>query len=276
MKLKELPDSSTASSIQSDAEAQAKDASAAAQQKLNEQNQNQHVNLKKPIKKEKKLHDLVPRHKNYAGLDCGAKIIENNPESSNPSHVLTENKDDYMLNSCKNNVWFIIELCEPIKLIEFSLANFELFSNVPRQFRISASERYIQSNNWNNKHLIGTFEASNTRHVQTFNINEPINPPVIIPPLTDSTSIDGSNSENVAPVEITSSPIVNTYIKYVKFEMVSHYGTEHFCPLSLLRVYGKTKNDEEGVEDDDSFGQNFESKNEQTNTNKTSINEGNF
>ena len=47
----------------------------------------------KPIKKEKKLHDLVPRHKNYAGLDCGAKIIENNPESSNPSHVLTENKD---------------------------------------------------------------------------------------------------------------------------------------------------------------------------------------
>jgi len=101
MKLKESPDSSTASSTHSESEVQPKDDSVVTQPRVNEQNQNQQSNSKKPIKKERRPHDsgLVPRHKNYAGLDCGAKIIENNPESSNPSHVLTENKDvNYKLN----------------------------------------------------------------------------------------------------------------------------------------------------------------------------------
>jgi hypothetical protein len=181
-----------------------------------------------------------------------------------------------MLNSCKNNVWFIIELCEPIKLIEFSLANFELFSNVPRQFRIYASERYIQSSNWNGKHLIGTFEASNTRNIQTFNVNEPINPTIIIPPLTDA-SLEGTNGETVAPIEVTPNQIATSYIKYIKFEMISHYGTEHFCPLSLVRIYGKTKNDEEGVEEsaeDTTFDNSMDLNEDQTKLNKTNS-EGN-
>lgn len=28
------------------------------------------------------------------------------------------------------------------------------------------------------------------------------------------------------------------YAKYVKVELVSHFGSEHFCPLSLIRVFG--------------------------------------
>ncbi len=109
---------------------------------------------------------IVPRRKNYASLDCGAKLIANNPDANNPSHILTESKDEYMLNSCSSKAWFVIELCESIKINEIELANLELFSNVPRLFRVYTSERYIQTTNgknWPSKYLLGTFEASNAR-----------------------------------------------------------------------------------------------------------------
>ena len=79
-----------------------------------------------------KEHLLLQRRKNYASTDCGAKLISFNPEANNPSHILSENKDEYMLNACSRRVWFIIELCEPIQITNFELANFELFSNVPK------------------------------------------------------------------------------------------------------------------------------------------------
>ncbi len=50
----------------------------------------------------------------------------------------------------------------------------------------------------------GTFHAANERTVQSF-------------PLATDESV---------------------YAKYIKVEMQSHYGTEHFCPLSLVRVLG--------------------------------------
>lgn len=41
--------------------------------------------------------------------------------------------------------------------------------------------------------------------------------------------------------EVQSFPLAadeSSYAKYVRVDMVSHYGNEHFCPLSLLRVIG--------------------------------------
>ena len=41
--------------------------------------------------------------------------------------------------------------------------------------------------------------------------------------------------------EIQSFPLAadeSSYAKYVRVDLVSHYGSEHFCPLSLLRVVG--------------------------------------
>lgn len=41
--------------------------------------------------------------------------------------------------------------------------------------------------------------------------------------------------------EVQSFPLATdepNYAKYVRVEMLSHYGSEHFCPLSLLRVVG--------------------------------------
>ncbi|RNA29757.1 SUN domain-containing ossification factor isoform X3 [Brachionus plicatilis] len=184
-----------------------------------------------PTKSESKevKNEILKRRKNYAGLDCGAKIVEKNQEASNPSHILTESKDDYMLNSCSSKVWFIIELCEPVKIKEIQMANYELFSNVPRQFKVFASDRFVQSggsNNWPSKYFIGTFEANNTRNLQTFGQKD---------------SLEFRTDEKM----------VEIYAKYVKFEMLSHYGNEHYCPLSVVRIYGTSLNDDEETDVDE-------------------------
>jgi hypothetical protein len=247
MKLKEMPESSSTSS-QPTAAQQSADQNQLNQQikQQQQQQQQQQQNIKKQTnnnieasEKQEEPVVVVSRRKNYAGLDCGAKIIENNPESSNPSHILTESKDDYMLNSCSAKVWFVIELCEPIKVNEIELANFELFSNVPRQFRVYTSERYIKSSasnyNWPAKYLLGTFEAVNTRTIQTFTSKE-----ALATKEAHNEASNGNMGENGNGIHSSSGQ----YVKYVKFEMLSHYGTEHYCPISLVRIYGTTKGDD--------------------------------
>ncbi|CAK8691686.1 unnamed protein product [Clavelina lepadiformis] len=137
---------------------------------------------------------------NYASQDCGAKVLSNNPEAKHVSAILDENKDMYMLNPCSTNIWFVIELCEPIQVRQIQLANLELFSSSPRVYDLSISERF-PAREWK---PLGTFEARNERTVQTF----------------------APNREELM------------FTKYLKFEMKSHFGNEHFCPLTLLRVFG--------------------------------------
>ena len=57
------------------------------------------------------------------------------------------------------------------------------------------------------------------------------------------------------------------YGKYIKVEMVNHFGQEHYCPISMIRVFGSTmmeeyeytesqreqREDEIGDETDDEF-----------------------
>ncbi|XP_041659117.1 SUN domain-containing ossification factor-like isoform X2 [Cheilinus undulatus] len=135
---------------------------------------------------------------NYASVECGAKILGSNPEAKSTSAILMENMDLYMLNPCSNKIWFIIELCEPIQVKQLDIANFELFSSTPKDFLVSISDRY-PTNKWLK---LGTFHARDERTVQSFPLDE------------------------------------HLYAKYVKVELVSHFGSEHFCPLSLIRVFG--------------------------------------
>ncbi|XP_076018321.1 SUN domain-containing ossification factor isoform X2 [Genypterus blacodes] len=135
---------------------------------------------------------------NYASVECGAKILGSNPEAKSTSAILMENMDVYMLNPCSNKIWFIIELCEPIQVKQLDIANFELFSSTPKDFLVSISDRY-PTNKWLK---LGTFHGRDERTVQSFPLDE------------------------------------HLYAKYVKVELLSHFGSEHFCPLSLLRVFG--------------------------------------
>uniref|UniRef100_A0A8C6FQE0 SUN domain-containing ossification factor n=1 Tax=Moschus moschiferus TaxID=68415 RepID=A0A8C6FQE0_MOSMO len=135
---------------------------------------------------------------NYASVECGAKILAANPEAKSTSAILIENMDLYMLNPCSTKIWFVIELCEPIQLKQFDIANYELFSSTPKDFLVSISDRY-PTNKWIK---LGTFHGRDERNVQSFPLDEQM------------------------------------YAKYVKVELVSHFGSEHFCPLSLIRVFG--------------------------------------
>lgn len=142
---------------------------------------------------------------NYASVECGAKILGANPEAKSTSAILKENMDLYMLNPCSNKIWFIIELCEPIQVKQLDIANFELFSSTPKDFLVSISDRY-PTNKWLK---LGTFHARDERTVQSFPLDEHL-----------------------------YAKYVKMFTKYIKVELLSHFGSEHFCPLSLIRVFG--------------------------------------
>uniref|UniRef100_A0A7M4E875 SUN domain-containing ossification factor n=1 Tax=Crocodylus porosus TaxID=8502 RepID=A0A7M4E875_CROPO len=142
---------------------------------------------------------------NYASVECGAKILAANPEAKSTSAILMENMDLYMLNPCSTKIWFVIELCEPIQVKQLDIANHELFSSTPKDFLVSISDRYPTSK-WIK---LGTFHARDERNVQSFPLDEQM-----------------------------YAKYVKMFIKYIKVELVSHFGSEHFCPLSLIRVFG--------------------------------------
>ncbi|XP_068175254.1 SUN domain-containing ossification factor isoform X2 [Antennarius striatus] len=152
-----------------------------------------------PVKKVQKNFN------NYASDECGAKILSANSEAKSMSSILMENMDLYMLNPCSTKIWFVIELCEPIQVKQLDIANFELFSSTPKDFLVSISDRY-PTNKWVK---LGTFHAHDSRTVQSFPLDEQL-----------------------------YAKYVKMFIKYVKVELLSHFGSEHFCPLSLIRVFG--------------------------------------
>ncbi|KAM6262042.1 SUN domain-containing ossification factor [Porphyrio hochstetteri] len=142
---------------------------------------------------------------NYASVECGAKILAANPEAKSTSAILMENMDLYMLNPCSTKIWFVIELCEPVQVKQLDIANHELFSSTPKDFLVSISDRY-PTNKWIK---LGTFHARDERNVQSFPLDEQM-----------------------------YAKYVKMFIKYIKVELISHFGSEHFCPLSVIRVFG--------------------------------------
>uniref|UniRef100_S4R5K5 SUN domain-containing protein n=1 Tax=Petromyzon marinus TaxID=7757 RepID=S4R5K5_PETMA len=154
------------------------------------------------------LHQVRKTQKNlnnYASVECGAKILATNPEAKSTSAILMENMDHYMLNPCSAKIWFVIELCEPVQVKQIDIANFELFSSTPQDFLISISDRY-PTREWNK---LGKFHARDERTVQSFPLDEQM-----------------------------FAKFLKMFAKYIKVELLSHFGKEHFCPLSLIRVFG--------------------------------------
>jgi len=139
---------------------------------------------------------------NYASLDCAATIVKTNKEAKGATAILNANKDTYLLNQCKaSNSFVIVELCEDILIDEVLIGNFEFFSSVFKDIRVSVSDRY-PSPDWK---VIGEFTAKNLRNLQTFHISDP-----------------------------------KIWAKFLKVEFLSHYGNEYYCPISSLQVHGKT------------------------------------
>lgn len=141
------------------------------------------------------------RNKNYASPDCGAKIVAANPEANSAKNVLVSTRDEYMLNACTSRVWFVVELCEAIQAKKIELANFELFSSSPKDFSVYVSDRF-PTKDWS---PVGQFTAKDVKDVQSFTLHP------------------------------------HFFGKFIKVELQSHYGSEHFCPVSLFRAYGTSE-----------------------------------
>ncbi|KAK2577316.1 hypothetical protein KPH14_003446 [Odynerus spinipes] len=141
------------------------------------------------------------RSKNYASPDCGAKIVAVNPEARHAKSVLAATRDEYMLNTCTSRVWFVVELCEAIQAKKIELANFELFSSSPKEFSVYVSDRF-PTRDWS---PVGHFTAKDERDIQSFALHPQL------------------------------------FGQFIKVELQSHYGSEHFCPISLFRAYGTSE-----------------------------------
>ncbi|XP_050417719.1 SUN domain-containing ossification factor isoform X2 [Patella vulgata] len=148
---------------------------------------------------------------NYASNSCGAKILATNPEAENVKHVLTSNKDEYMINPCSAKKWFLVELCEPVQVKMVEMASLELFSSQPKSFRVFISDRY-PAKEWQS---LGVYEAKDERVIQTFHTTN------------------------------------DQFVKYIKVEMIEHYGNEHFCPITLFRLYGLPIADDDENDNDE-------------------------
>ncbi|KAI6655207.1 SUN domain-containing ossification factor isoform X2 [Oopsacas minuta] len=150
-----------------------------------------------------KTHETPPKQKNYASADCGAKIVARNPESRNTAGILNENRDDYMLNKCSlESIWVTVELCDYIQVLSIELSVHELFSSLPENFTMSLSlQGGVKPDDWLPPTL---FTAKNIRGDQIFRV-----------PTLDQ-----------------------HHARFVKLNLVSHYGNEHYCPITTLRVFG--------------------------------------
>lgn len=155
---------------------------------------------------------------NFASLDCAAVVHRTNPEAKFASSILSEKKDRYMLSPCPQSSsklnggsqFVIVELCEEIKIDTIVLANYEFFSNMFKKFTVTAARQLTgRGNDWTQ---LGVFRARNVRGQQVF--------------------------------RIPSAPRSEAFFRYIRIDFLEHFGSEFYCPVSLLRVYGITEMEE--------------------------------
>ncbi|CAR23871.1 Slp1p [Lachancea thermotolerans CBS 6340] len=153
---------------------------------------------------------------NYASLDCAATIVKTNSEASGANAVLHENKDKYLLTPCSaSNKFVVIELCQDILVEEIVMANYEFFSSTFSKVRFSVSNSYPPKNGWK---VLGEFDAANTRNLQKFGISNPL-----------------------------------IWARYLRVEVLAHHGNEFYCPISVIRVHGKTMMDDFKLDESNSL-----------------------
>ncbi|TPP65472.1 SUN domain-containing ossification factor [Fasciola gigantica] len=150
----------------------------------------------------------VTLRRNVASVACGAKLLESSPAMKNAEAVLNSNNDEYMNVPCSSEKWFVIEVCEPVQLRMIELANYELFSSRVKSFNVFVSDRF-PAKSWE---LVGRFVARDIKGLQNFHVSG------------------------------------DKLIKYVKFELLEQYGSEHYCPLTMIRLFGLVSDD---LDDDD-------------------------
>ncbi|KAK9741058.1 hypothetical protein RND81_03G078900 [Saponaria officinalis] len=136
---------------------------------------------------------------NYASASKGAKVLDSNKEAKGASNILNKDKDKYLRNPCSAEEKFVvIELSEETLVDTIEIANFEHYSSNLKEFGLLGSLAY-PTQTWVE---LGNFSAGNVKHAQTFTLPEP------------------------------------KWVRYLKLKIFSHHGSEFYCTLSSIEVYG--------------------------------------
>jgi hypothetical protein len=151
---------------------------------------------------QKRAHPDGPRF-NYASVTAGAKVVGANKEAKGPGNVLDEDKDKYLRNPCSvEDQWIVIELTQDTRIDTVVVSNFEFYSSGPKNLSLFGSQSYPNNDVWT---PLGEFTAQNVRTPQSFE-------------LSDSAQ--------------------TVWVRYLMIKLLSHYGSEFYCTLSLVRVHG--------------------------------------
>uniref|UniRef100_A0A7N0U1S7 SUN domain-containing protein n=1 Tax=Kalanchoe fedtschenkoi TaxID=63787 RepID=A0A7N0U1S7_KALFE len=136
---------------------------------------------------------------NYASASNGAKVLAHNKEVKGASNILGKDSDKYLRNPCSvEGKFVVVELAEDTLADVVKIANFEHYSSNFKDIELYGSLNY-PTESWAS---LGNFTAANVKHKQCFKLQEP------------------------------------KWVRYLKLKLVSHYGSEFYCTLSVLEVYG--------------------------------------
>ncbi|XVF10388.1 hypothetical protein REPUB_Repub07fG0178600 [Reevesia pubescens] len=136
---------------------------------------------------------------NYASAMKGAKVVAHNKEAKGASNILGKDHDKYLRNPCSvGGKFVVIELAEETLVDAVKIANFEHYSSNFKEFELYGSLNY-PTETWS---PLGKFVAANVKQIQTFKLSEP------------------------------------KWLRYLKLNLLSHYGSEFYCTLSVVEVYG--------------------------------------
>ncbi|XP_021281113.1 uncharacterized protein slp1 isoform X2 [Herrania umbratica] len=136
---------------------------------------------------------------NYASAMKGAKVVAHNKEAKGANNILGKDHDKYLRNPCSAEGKFVvIELADETLVDAVKIANFEHYSSNFKEFKLSGSLNY-PTEIWS---PLGKFVAANVKQIQTFKLSEP------------------------------------KWLRYLKLNLLSHYGSEFYCTLSAVEVYG--------------------------------------
>ncbi|KAL9937317.1 hypothetical protein V8E36_003726 [Tilletia maclaganii] len=206
---------------------------------------------------------------NYASMDCAAVVHRTNPGAKFASSILSEKKDRYMLSPCPTDhggpgsrgqgQYVIVELCDNIMIDTVVLGNYEFFSRQFKRFRLRAAAKlHAREEEW---YDFGTFRARNSRGLQVFEVNSRLNegdgstdPDTVIPGYDGEDGPTGQEGNSSDPGGTAQPPPIFTppssslkdarFFRYVRIDFLEHYGSEFYCPVSVLRIYGLTALDE--------------------------------
>ncbi|KAH7565690.1 hypothetical protein JRO89_XS08G0001200 [Xanthoceras sorbifolium] len=147
------------------------------------------------------MHKVEPggAEYNFASASRGAKVLAVNKEAKGAPNILGKDMDKYLRNPCSAEGKFVvIELSEETLVYTIEIANFEHHSSNLKDFKLLGSLVY-PTESWVE---LGNFTAKNVKQSQRFLLQEP------------------------------------KWVRYLKLILLNHYGSEFYCTLSTVQVYG--------------------------------------